>query len=235
MKSSARSPWFALALATFALSGCTGPKGDSGPMGPSGPSAPNTSPIYYYNQDFDSPSYSVSEWQTNAAGGMGSFGPTQTTSEFQSPPDSLRINYGASTAGAMCWVPLESVDTSKDTWVECDWMLGSLYDEQIALNANNGTRLVMGYSSVAGSMYLVNSGSPVYVLSAPTVGVWHHVKMVLYSNGLSSYWFDSLALGSKYSTDLALGSEANNALGLRIGSNYAGSTTYIDNLQCYHY
>jgi hypothetical protein len=237
-----KSPKLWLALATAicagcANGGCTGPKGDMGPSGAAGSSAPNTTPIYYYNNNFDTAA-NLNEWTVYLSAGPGSISTYLDSSVFNSPGTSMGISVtGSVSADSIVYTSL-SFDNTKDIWVEFDWNLNGTSSVNTDFVINLGStvnKADIGYDGT--HIYLIQSASQINVLSNPTTTQWHHVKIALTpSTGKSSYWFDGLNLGSNYSTNITPGGTppAGNLIGIKIFPN-SGSTTHFDNLQCYHF
>jgi hypothetical protein len=227
---------FVLGISVLALLGaCTGPKGDLGPTGAQGQSGAPASATYYYNSNFDTQA-NLSEWSTYQSGGPGSIQVYLDNSSFNSPPQAMSISVtGNITNDSMVYQNL-SFDTSKDIWLEFDWLLsGTIGQTEIVLNLGNKNKASIGYSG--SSLYLTNSGTQYTVGPSAPASSWHHIKMqYIPATGLSNYWFDGMSLGTNYNTSITVpGSPpTGNYVAIKFSA-VAGDKQRIDNLQCYHY
>jgi hypothetical protein len=224
------------AVAACSNNGCTGPKGDLGPTGPQGSQgAPAATATYYYNSGFDTQA-NLSEWTVYQSGGTGSISTFLDSSAFNSPGESMGVSATGSVFVDSLIYQVLSFDTSKDIWVEFDWLLQGLSGEnEIVLRMNNVDKASIGYNGT--NIFLTNSGTRYYPAPAISTSLWHHVKMKLTpSTGLSSYWIDGLSIGTNYSTAIVPTSSPNSGDLLGIKLNFTpGDKIRIDNVQCYRY
>jgi len=214
------------------LAACTGPKGDAGPMGAS---APNTTPIYYYNNSFDTGG--VSEWHTYVMGG----GTIQTYLDnlmFVSPGQSLAVSCtGQVFSDSLAYIAL-NINPGLDCWTEFDWyILGATAGgfEFFEFMGGHTKNAVVGFNSA--NVYLVQGSTEEDIAPQPMGTSWHHMTIkVAGGSGKSSYWMDGLTLGTDYQTAQAgQGTPPNGYLiGIDVKAGMQ-SVTHIDNLKCYHY
>lgn len=221
-----------VAMLPLLAGACTGPKGDAGPMGPSGAGTP----VYYYNNNFDSGG--VSEWKTYKWAGDGSIQVYFDKNMFASPGQSLAISFTAVTGlDSLAYLELP-INPNLDLWTEFDWNFqgatagGFEFVEFLGGSIKNS---VIGFN--ASNLYLVQGNSQVDVTSLPDVGTWHHITIkVSAGTSESSYWMDGLTLGTNFKT--AQTPNGTPPSGYIIGiDNQAGSgsSTHIDNIKCYHF
>ena len=223
--------WMVLAVLPL-LGACTGPKGDTGLMGPSGAGTP----VYYYNNTFDSGG--VSEWRTFKWAGAGDVVPFLDATTFVSPGNSLCVSFTALTGiDSLAYLSLP-INPTLDCWTEFDWNMqgASAWGFEFVQYMNGPNKIaILGFDST--NLYLVEGSTKVIVAPQPTLGFWHHVVIKVNANTFkSSYWLDGLTLGTGYQTNEAPASPT--PPGYLIGlDNQAGpdSITRIDNLKCYHY
>jgi hypothetical protein len=227
---------FILGISVVALLGaCTGPKGDLGPTGAQGQSGAPASATYYYNSNFDTQA-NLSEWSTYQSGGTGSIQVYLDNSAFNSPSEAMGVSItGTVFSDSLVYTNL-SFDTSKDIWVEFDWLLtGFFIQTEIVVNIANKNKASIGYNG--SNLYLTNSSTQYTVGPSSPASSWHHVKIDLNPvTGLSTYWLDGMSLGTNYTTSITVpGSPPTGSyLAVKL-SGAPGDRERIDNLQCYHY
>jgi hypothetical protein len=201
-----------------------------------GPSAPNTTPIYYYNNNFDSGG--VSEWSVYQNGGGGTMQAFLDATTYNSPTQSLCVSTSGAVGADSMVYQIIPINISTDTWVEFDLNFKSAVPAAFEFFMSLGTNkknVNIGYDTV--NLYLAQGNGLNTVASLPDVNMWHHFKIrVAATTGLATYWMDGINLGTDYSgSRTQLGSPPTGyIIGVSVGTSN-GSLCHIDNLKCYHY
>lgn len=233
--------WFLLA----AVVGCVGPKGDSGPMGPSGSNSSNQSPVYVFNDDFDSATYASvnSEWM--AAGFLNGMTASLDSLAYVSANRSLRVGgcvqYGQhfySQPGIVAYTPVNG-DYYCDFYFNPAGTTATNRPIEITFSDGNQTLVELGFVRGApDTFYTYNGGSLVTLESVPATPPFHHVVMVFHgTNGLSAYYIDGSLMADGMDSRRSIPSDwsASPWFGFAFPSGFACEYFNIDSLKIYHY
>ena len=233
-----------LVLAAAVVTGCTGAQGNTGPMGPSGKNAPT--PVYTYNQTFDSNTYSIgSEWTSLVQNGGGPMTLSLDSTLFVSGSKSFKIK-GSAGVDSVVYSNSGVIPpyTIGDYTLDFYWNPANVQVPAVTVEAaliSNGQALAaLTFATGTPNTFTVNNGGSPYTLESVSSSPYFHHIVIVYHNtsGLSDYYDDNIMIGQNINAKATLifPGEPISCVAFYFPGSLAPTDYFnVDNVEVYHY